>query len=111
MAAIVAFHFVLALVMSHRHGAILALQGLAAGAAQHHGRISAAIEEDHDLLFFLQALTNFFRQLARNDLLFACFLKLLAHIDDLDFGQRTLLDAVGQLNQRIFIFLGVVIRL
>ena len=85
-------------------------QRLAAGAAQHHGRISAAIEQHHDLLFAFEALFDLRRQLARDDLLVAGFLKFLAHVDDLDFRQRTLLHAVGQLDQRVLIFLRVEIR-
>jgi hypothetical protein len=37
----------------------------------------------------------------------AGFLEFLPHVDDLDFGQRALLHAVGQLDQRVFIFLRV----
>ena len=99
-----------ALVMSEGNGAVLALQSLAAGAAQHHGRISAAIEQDHDLLFAVEALFDLRGEFARDDLLVAGFLEFLAHVDDFDFRQRTLLDAVGQLDQRVFIFLRVEIR-
>ena len=52
VAAIVAFHAARALVMGHGDGAVLALQRLAASPAQHHGRISPAIQQNHDLLFF-----------------------------------------------------------
>ena len=38
-------------------------------------------------------------------------LKFEAHVDDFDFGQRTLLHAIGEFDQRVFVFLGVVIRL
>ena len=102
-AAIVADHFVLALVMGERDGAVLAFEFLAASAAQDDGRISAAVEQHHDLLFAVEALSDFGRQLARDDLLVAGFLELLAHVDDFDFGQRTLLDAVGQFDQRILV--------
>ena len=78
---------------------------------KHHRRISAAVEQHHDLLFFLQPLADLLGQFARDDLLLAGLLKFLPHVDDLDFGQRTLLDAVGQLDQRVFIFLRVVIGL
>ena len=109
VAAVVAFHFALALVVGHGDGAILALQRLAAGTAKDHGRISAAVEEHHDLLFFFEALANFFGQFARDHLLLACLLKFLPHVDTLDFGQRTLLDAIGQFDQGILMFLRVVI--
>src|ERR1700722_812910 len=39
------------------------------------------------------------------------FLKFQSHVDDLDFGQRTLFDAVGEFDKRVFIFLRVEIRL
>ena len=84
---------------------------LAASAAQHHRRISAPVEQHHDLLFFFQPLADFLRQFARDDLLLSRLLKLLPHVDNLDFRQRTHLHAVGQLHQRIFVFLRVVVRL
>ncbi len=96
--------------MGERDGAVLAFEFLAAGAAQHDGRISAAVEQHHDLLFAVETLLDFGRQLARDDLLVPGFLELLAHVDDFDFRQRTLLHAVGQLDQRILILLGVEIR-
>jgi hypothetical protein len=110
IATIVANHFVLALVMSERDGAVLAFERLAAGAAQHHRRISPAIEQNHDLLFAVEALFDLRGEFARDDLLVAGFLEFLPHVDDLDLGQRTLLHAVGQLDQRVFIFLRVEIR-
>ena len=45
--------------MSERDGAVLAFEFLAAGAAEDDRRISAAVEQHHDLLFFLEALFNF----------------------------------------------------
>ena len=111
VAAIVADHFVLALVMGERDGAVLAFKLLAAGAAEHDRRISAAVEQHHDLLFAVEALFDFGGELARDDLLVTGFLKLLAHVDDFDFGQRTLLDAIGQFDQRVFIFLRVEVGL
>ena len=110
VSTIVAFHLALALVVRHRNGTVLALQRLAASATQHHRRISAPVEQHHHLLFFLQPLADFLRQFARDHLLLAGFLKLLPHVDNLDFGQRTHLHAVRQLDERIFIFLRVVIR-
>ena len=111
VSAIVADHFVLALVMGERDGAVLAFELLAASAAEHDGRISAAVEQHHDLLFALEPLFDFGGEFARDDLLVAGLLELLAHVDDFDFGQRTLLHAIGQFDQRIFIFLRVEIRL
>ena len=54
--AVVAFHAVRALVMRHRNRAVLALQRLAAGAAQRHRRISPPVEQHHDLLFAFEPL-------------------------------------------------------
>ena len=64
VSAIMAFHLVFAFVVRHRDGAILALQRLAARAAQHHRRVSAPVEQHHDLLFLFQPLANFLRQFA-----------------------------------------------
>ena len=41
----------------------------------------------------------------------AGFLELLAHVDDFDFGQRPLLHAIGQLDQRILVLLRIEIGL
>ena len=101
----------LALVVGERDGAVLAFELLAAGAAEHNGRISAAIQQDHDLLFAFETVFNFGGELARDDLLVAGLLKFLAHVDDFDFGQRTLLHAIGKFDQRVFVFLRVVVGL
>ena len=98
-AAVVANHFVFALVMGERDGAVPAFELLAAGAAEDDRRISAAVEQDHDLLFTVEALFDFGGEFARDDLLVPGFLELLAHVDDFDFGQRALLDAVGQFDR------------
>ena len=111
VSAVVAVHLVLALVMGQRDGAVLAFELFAAGAAQDDRRISAAVEQDHDLLFALEAFFDFFGQLARDDLLVSGFLKLLPHVDDFDFGQRALLHAVGQFDQRVLVLLRVEIGL
>jgi len=97
--------------MGKSDGAVLAFKLLAAGAAQDDRGVSAAVEQDHDLLFTLEALFDFGGEFTGNDLLVAGFLKLLPHVDDFDFGKRTLLDAVGQLDQRVFILLRIEIRL
>ncbi len=95
------------LVMRKRDGAVLALQRLAAGAAEHDRRIAAAVEQHHHLFFALEAVFDFLRQLARDDLLVAGFLKLLAHVDDFNFRQRALLHAVGKLQQLVRFFLAL----
>jgi hypothetical protein len=42
-----------------------------------------------------EAVFDFSGQLARDDLLVASLLKLQAHVDDFNFGQRPFFDAVG----------------
>ena len=81
-----AFHFAGAFVMGERDSAVLAFQGLATGATQHYRRIASAVEEYHDLLVPFQALADLLGQLARDHLLVAGFLELLAHVDDFDYG-------------------------
>src|SRR5258708_35420185 len=88
VAAVVANHFVFALVQGKSDSAILAFKGLAAGAAQDHGRISAAGEQHHKLLFASDALFDFRSELARDDLLLAGFLEFLSRVDDLHLWQR-----------------------
>ena len=100
-----------AFVVGERDGAVLAFEFLAAGAAEDDRGISAAVEQDHDLLFAVEPLFYFGGEFARDDLLMAGLLELLAHVDDFDFGQRALFYAIGQFDQRIFIFLCVEIRL
>ena len=84
--------------MGERDGAVLAFELFAAGSAEHDRRISAAVEQDHDLLFAVETLFDLGGEFARDDLLVAGLLKLLAHVDDFDFGQRALLHAVGEFD-------------
>ena len=102
-----AFHFAGAFVMGERDGAVLAFQGLAAGAAQHYRGIASAVEEYHDLLVPFQALADRLGQLARDHLFVAGFLELLAHVDDFDLGQGALFYPVGQFDERVFVLGGV----
>jgi hypothetical protein len=55
----VATHFVFALVVGECDRAVLAFEFLAAGAAEDDGGISAAVEQDHDLLFAIEAFLDF----------------------------------------------------
>src|SRR5580704_5973842 len=96
VAAIVADHLVLALMVGKSDGAILALELFSAGAAEDDGGISAAVEQDHDLLFAFKTIFDLGGELAGDDLLVAGFLELEAHVHDFDFGQRALLDAIGE---------------
>ena len=63
IAAVVAFHAAAALVVGQGDGAVGALHGLAAAAAQGDRRVSPAIEQDHRLLFAIQPLAHLFGQL------------------------------------------------
>ena len=109
--AVVAFHPSRALVVRHCDGTIFALQRLAAGAAQHHGRISTAVQQDHHLFLALQPLFDFFRQLAGDHLLASGFLEFLSHVDDLNLRQRPPLHPVGQFEQCVFILLRIEVGL
>ncbi len=111
MAAVVAFHSAIALVVRHRDSAVLTFKFLSARAAQNDRRVPAAVEENHHLLAFFETFADFLGEFARDHLLLPGFLKLLAHVDDLDFRERPFLDAIGQLDERVLMFLGVVIRL
>src|SRR5215470_3816128 len=61
--AVVALHALSGLVKGQSDTAILALQDFAARPAQHHRRISAAVEQDHGLFAALQAFADFAYQL------------------------------------------------
>src|SRR4029077_4212650 len=97
--------------MGKRDGTILALKSLAASAAQNYRGISAPVEQNHHLLFLGEALLDLGSQFARDDLLVPSFLEFLPHVDDFNFGQRALLDAVRQLDERVLVLLGVVVGL
>ena len=64
---------------------LLALEFLAASAAQDNRRISTAVEQHHHLLFTLQTQLDFFDKFARNHLFLAGFLELLPHVYHFDF--------------------------
>src|SRR5512141_1629550 len=99
VSAIVADHLVLALVMGERNGAVLAFKFLAASATENYRRISAPVEQDHDLLLAFEAVLDFVSELARDDLLAAGLLELHAHVDDFDFGERALFHTIRKFNQ------------
>ena len=66
VSAIVANHFVLAFVMGERDGAVPAFQFLAAGAAEDHRRDPWRVEQDHDLLFACEPVSDFGGEFTRN---------------------------------------------
>ena len=55
----------------------------------------------------IEAFFDFGREFPRDDLFVTRFPELLAHIDDLYLGKRSLFYAIGQFDERIFIFLSV----
>ena len=111
--AVVAFEFVIALMVGERDGAVLALHGLAARAAEDDGRVAATVQQHHGLLAAGKALADGLRESAGKEhfLFFILLLEFETHIEDLDFGERTLLHPLAQLNQLILPLLCVVIGL
>src|SRR4051812_8841811 len=111
--AIVAFEFVVALVMRERDGAVLALHSLATGAAEDYGCVAAAVKEHHRLLATREAFADGLRQPAgeKNVFFLILLLKLRAHVEDFNFGKRPLLHPLTQLDELVFPALRVVIGL
>ena len=108
--AVVAFHPTAGFVVCKCDRAIAALKFFAAGPAQDYRRIPAPVQQHHSLFFALQPQPNLPDQLPRDHLFSAGFLKLLPHIDEFDFRQRTLLNPVRHFDQCIAILLGIEIR-
>ena len=88
---------VFALVIRHGDIAIVAEDDVSAVSAGDEGGIAPSIDEQHRLLAFFEALAQILREFSAEDAVVAC-LKLLPHVDDLDHGQRTVLNALGQLE-------------
>src|SRR5581483_5629210 len=105
-----AFHFSRLLVVGEGDGAVLTLEGLAASTAEDYGRVAAAIEQHHHLLAALEAILNFLRELAGDDLFVPGFLEFLAHVEELDFGQGAVLYAVGELEKSVLVLSCIEIR-
>src|SRR3954463_3185389 len=80
VSAVMALQLVRALVIGERDGAVVALDLLAARAAQHDGGISAAVQQDHRLLAALETRRDLFRQLAREQMVFTRLRKLDLHV-------------------------------
>ncbi len=89
------------LVVGEGDGAVLALQLFAAGAADDDEGIAAAVEQDDGLLAAVERRLRFFDQRAGEELLLAGLLEFGTHVDEADFGQRTLLDAFAHLDALI----------
>ena len=111
VSAVMAPQLVRALVISQRDGAIAALNALAAGPAQHHRRISAAIQKNDRLLASLQTRSHFFAQATGKNLFFAGLLEFLPHIHQFDARHGALLHSLRQLDQLVAALLRVVERL
>ena len=94
--------------MGQSDRAVFALQPLAARPAHHDKRIAAAVEQDDGLLAARERGLGLRNQTAREELLLPCLLKLLPHVDELDFRQRPLVYALRHLDQRVAAALGVV---
>src|SRR3954451_12436340 len=104
-------HLVLSLVVSKCDGAVVAFEFAAAGAAKNDRGISPPVEQNHNLLAAFKTIFDFLGELARDDLLMPGILKLQPHIDNLHFGERTLLYTIGQFDQSIFVRLGIEVGL
>ena len=88
-------------------GAVLALELFTAGAADDGKGVAAAVEEDDGLLAAVESLARLVDQGAGEELLLPGLLKLAAHVDEFDFRQRAVLDAVVHLDARVFALHGV----
>ena len=111
ISAVVALELVGALVIGQRDSAIAALHALAAGAAQHHRRVSAAVEQDNRLLAALQPRSYFFAQAAGKNLFLAGMLECLPHVHQLDARHGALFHPLRQFDQFVAALLRVVKRL
>ena len=81
--------------MRKSNGAVAALNGLTAGAAQDDSGVSTPIEQHDCLLRPAQTLLDFLDQWARKELLFPSLLKFVAHIHQLNLRQGTLFNALA----------------
>jgi hypothetical protein len=95
------------LVVGERDGAILALQLFSAGAADDGEGVAAAVEQDERLLAPVQGSLRLLHKRPREELLLPRLLEFAPHIDNLDFGQRAVHDAVAHLDARVFALRGV----
>src|SRR5215831_12216109 len=87
--------------------AVPALELLAAGTADDGKGVAAPVEQNDGLLAALEGLSCLLDERAGEKLLLASLLKFPAHIDQFDFGQRTILDAVVHLDPGVLAKRGV----
>ena len=93
--------------MRQRDGAVLALQLVSAGAADHGKRIAAPVEQNQRLLAAIERRLRLLHQRARKELLLPGLLELAAHVDEFHLGQRAVHHAVAHLDARVFALRGV----
>ncbi len=79
-------------VVSQGYAAVVAALRVTTGAAEKGTGIASTIEQHEDLLLPLEALLDSIGQRIRAEFLPAVFLKLDAHVDDVDRGKRALAD-------------------
>ncbi len=94
-------------VMRERDGAIFALELFAAGAAHDDEGIAAAIQEQHGLFAAAEGRFDFFDEGAGEQVILAGLGEFLAHVDERNFWERPLADALLDSEQGIFSALGV----
>ena len=97
--------------MREGDGAIVALQFVAAGAAHDDEGIAAPIQQQHGLFAATERRFNFLRHCAGEQGFLAGLGKFLAHVDQRNFRQGAIADALLQREQRIFATLDVGPRL
>src|ERR1700724_530680 len=87
--------------MGESDGAVLAFQPHSAGTAHHDERVPAPVEQDDGLLAAIERGLRLLDQPAREELLLTGRLKLLPHVQQLDFRKWALVHALGHLDQAI----------
>ena len=106
--AVVAEQPPVAPVIRQSHCAVAALNPFAAGAARDEGGKTTAVQEYHDLLAALEPLADRFHQPPRKRVLLSCVEKFFAHIDQFHLRQRSLFNALRQLDKRVLAAIRVV---
>lgn len=90
------------LVVGERDGAVLALQLLPAGAADDSERVAATVEQNERLFSSIEGPASLINKRAGEELVLTCLLKLAAHVDEFDFGQGAILDAIVHFDACVF---------
>ncbi len=95
-------------VIGERDAAVGAFRDEAAFRAEHVGGVAAAIEEEDDLFFFLEAGVDCVAEFAREDEKTFLADDFLAHVDDAHDGHFLVVNADGERRERVAAALGVV---